>query len=617
MEINGSCNHNTNGKTSPSQETLLLLLDNNPVVTAMIDPSGKIVYLNPLFVEVTGYQLEDIPTITVFNEKAYPDPVLRSQLIKGWQDNLRQNKKSIQTAEMQCNDGSIRDFEVHTLMLPDRQIIMYARDYTGQKRAESLLLESEARFKALSEASFEGLIISENGYFVDANQSAARLVGYSHEDMLGMKILDLIAPESRDIVNVHMSNGYELPYEAVLIDKNAVRIPVEIQGKMFTYLGRQARASSIRDLTERYRDQEEISRQNTTLQALFYNTPNAVVLCESNTNRVLDVNPRFVSIFGYSVDECQGRILSELTVPDKLLSEFEANIQTISHGRMVSTETRRRDKKGNILEVALNVIPISNYGYYVVYEDISERKQAEKLITEQMRELEAKNAEMERFTYTVSHDLRSPLITIKGFSGMLLTDINRGKLDRLENDIQRIINAASKMEGLLEDLLALSRVGRMLNPFSCFSLTKVSLDVAELLNGVLQEHNVKLSIDKNMPEVWADETRIREVLQNLVENAIKFRGSQTKPQISIGYYSKGKENVFFVKDNGLGIEARYHEKIFGLFDKLETGTDGTGIGLALVKRIIEFHHGRVWVESAGISCGSTFYFSLPAYKGKG
>ncbi len=124
---------------------------------------------------------------------------------------------------MQCNDGSLRNFEVHSLMLPDRQIIMYARDYTGQKRAESLLLESEARFKALSEASFEGLIISENGYFLDANQSAARMVGYSYAEMLGMRILDLIAPESRDIVKIHMSTGYELPYEAVLIDKNAVR----------------------------------------------------------------------------------------------------------------------------------------------------------------------------------------------------------------------------------------------------------------------------------------------------------------------------------------------------------------------------------------------------------
>ncbi len=275
-------------------------------------------------------------------------------------------------------------------------------------------------------------------------------------------------------------------------------------------------------------------------------------------------------------------------------------------------ETRRRDKKGNIIDVSLNAIPISNYGYYVVYEDISERKQTEKLIHEQMRELEAKNAEMERFTYTVSHDLRSPLITIKGFSGMLLTDIKNGKMDRLENDIQRIVNAANKMESLLEDLLALSRVGRMLNPFSTFSVSKVSLDVAELLNGVLQERGVSLSIDENMPEVWADETRIREVLQNLVENAIKFMGAQSEPMISIGYYSSDKEDVFFVKDNGLGIESRYHQKIFGLFDKLETGTDGTGIGLALVKRIIEFHHGRVWVESAGIGCGSTFYFSLPA-----
>lgn len=598
-------------KSMLSQETLLLLLDNNPVITAMIDPTGKIEYLNPLFVEVTGYKLEDIPTITVFNEKVYPDPVARTRMVQEWQENLRKQQYAVSHAEMLCNDGSFRSLEVHSLMLPDHKIIIYARDYTAEKKAEALLQESEARYRALSEASFEGLIISENGYFLDANQAAGSLVGFTYEEMLGTPIMDLIARESKDIVQSHMETGYDLPYEAVLLDKHRNLIPVEIQGKTFSYLGRQVRASSIRDLTERYKNKEEIYRKNTDLQALFYNTPNAVVLCDSGSHHILDINPRFVEIFGYTMEECQGRLLSDLIVPEELLDEFQAGIKLLLTGKVVSRETKRSTKTGQLLDVALNAIPISNYGYYVIYEDISERKQTEQLILEQMRELEAKNAEMERFTYTVSHDLRSPLITIKGFSGMLLTDIEKGKMDRLENDIQRIINAANKMEGLLEDLLALSRVGRMLNPLTIFSMNKVCDDVAELLDGVIKERGVSLTVEENMPEVKADEIRIREVLQNLVENAIKFMGDQSNPHIQIGCSKQAGEYIFHVRDNGLGIESRYYEKVFGLFDKLETGTEGTGIGLALVKRIIEFHQGRVWVESDGIGCGSTFYFSLP------
>ncbi len=611
MDLNRLRDEKKPERDSLGQDTLLLLLENNPIVTAMLDSQGNVLYLNPFFVEVTGYQLADIPTMTAFNQKAYPNRAFRRELIRDWEESLLRNGKTRHNVEILCNDGEVRNFEVYSLTLPNQNIILYARDYTAEKRAEALLLESEARFKALSAASFEGIIISENGYFLDANQSAANMVGYEIQDMLGKRLLDLIAPESQELVKNQVESAYEFPYEAVLIRPDGVKVPVEIQGKMFNYLGRRVRASAIRDLTERYRNQEEMSRQNLTLQALFYNTPSAVVLCDIDSHIVLDVNLRFQDLFGYSIEESRGRILRDLIVPDESREEYEATFQVVSAGQNNSIETKRRHKNGRLVDVVVSAIPISSYGFYVVYSDIGERKQTEKLIQDQMRELEAKNAEMERFTYTVSHDLRSPLITIKGFSGMLLTDIQNGKLERLDTDIQRIMNAASKMEGLLGDLLALSRVGRMLNPFNQFSMTNVSMDIAELLDGVLKARQVSLIIDKNMPEVWADETRIREVLQNLVENAIKFMGDQIEPQIHIGYFPQDSENVFFVKDNGIGIELRYHEKIFGLFDKLESGTDGTGIGLALVKRIIEFHHGRVWVESAGIGCGSKFFFSLP------
>lgn len=231
-----------------------------------------------------------------------------------------------------------------------------------------------------------------------------------------------------------------------------------------------------------------------------------------------------------------------------------------------------------------------------------------------VQELEAKNTELERFTYTVSHDLKSPIITIKGFLGMLVADAKAGKIERMEADIKRIGNAADKMQFLLDDLLELSRIGRVVNPPEEFSMTVVAREAVELLHGSLQRPGVEIVIDPDLPQVYGDKQRIREVLQNLIENALKFGRSQAALRIGIGCRFLDGVNTFFVKDNGIGLEEKFHEKIFGLFDKLDPASPGTGIGLALVKRIIELHHGKIWVESAGVGQGATFCFTLPEKK---
>ena len=238
--------------------------------------------------------------------------------------------------------------------------------------------------------------------------------------------------------------------------------------------------------------------------------------------------------------------------------------------------------------------------------------QAELAIRENLiAELESKNSELERFTYTVSHDLKSPLITIRGFLSYIELDAASGNTIRLKTDIQRISDATERMKCLLDDLLELSRIGRLKNESKLIPFEEIVHEAVELVKGRIMERNIAVHIDPNMPAVFGDRQRILEVLQNLVDNAAKFIGDQPDPRIEIGV--DGEEDgksIFYLRDNGIGITPEHHEHIFGLFNKLDSEAEGTGIGLALVKRIVEVHGGRIWVESEA-GKGATFFFTLP------
>ena len=226
-------------------------------------------------------------------------------------------------------------------------------------------------------------------------------------------------------------------------------------------------------------------------------------------------------------------------------------------------------------------------------------------------ELETKNAELERFTYTVSHDLKSPLVTITGFLGYLEKDAMAGEPAKIKSTITRINNAAYKMQALLNDLLELSRIGRLMNSPENIPFNEVVNEAVDRVRGKLDEINAVIEIQTDMPTVHGDRVRLIEVIQNLVENAAKYSNSRARPRIEIGTRVESEKSVsFFVHDNGIGIAPEYHENIFGLFNKLDAKADGTGIGLTLVKRIIEVHGGKIWVESEA-GKGATFYFTLP------
>ena len=228
-----------------------------------------------------------------------------------------------------------------------------------------------------------------------------------------------------------------------------------------------------------------------------------------------------------------------------------------------------------------------------------------------IQELENKNTELERFTYTVSHDLKSPLVTITGFLGYLELDARNGKFENFVRDMHRIRQAVDKMQTLLNDLLELSRIGRIANDPMEVEFGVIVRDAMGLLDGAITAGKIQIDFVDEGQKVVGDRVRLLEVVQNLIENSIKFMGKQTDPRIKIGsIHDEHNNRVFFVQDNGIGIEPQYQDRIFGLFNKLDASTEGTGIGLTLVKRIIEVHNGKIWLESEP-GKGTTFYFTLP------
>ena len=238
--------------------------------------------------------------------------------------------------------------------------------------------------------------------------------------------------------------------------------------------------------------------------------------------------------------------------------------------------------------------------------DVTDRKAAEAERDRLIHELEQKNVELERFTYTVSHDLKSPLITVRGFLGSIEKDIKDGRFDRLTVDLERVFSATSRMQKLLDELLNLSRIGRIVNPPERVAFPDLVREAMAMVRGRLDAAHARVEIQDALPDVFGDRSRLVQVLQNLLDNAAKFVGDQKVPRIVVGSRPGASDGrpVFFVRDNGEGVDPANLEKMVGLFQKLDERSGGTGVGLAIVKRIVEVHGGKLWVESPGLGHGN-------------
>ncbi len=374
----------------------------------------------------------------------------------------------------------------------------------------------------------------------------------------------------------------------------------------------------FRDVTAQKNAEEALARERNLLRAVVDTLPH-IIFAKDIAGRKILANAGDQTAMGVKSEaEALGKTDFEIYPHEKAARFAAEDRMVLQEGTPFEQEVTYVDASGQRHWLTGSKRPFRNeagdiIGLVGVFHDITPIKQAEIEREALIADLEVKNAELERFTYTVSHDLKSPLITIKGFLGFLEQDALNGRIEQARHDIELISNAANKMQQLLDELLELSRIGRLRNPPQAIALTELAREAAELVAGQLMAHDVQVEIAPDMPTVVGDRPRLREVFENLLSNAAKFMGTQPHPRVEIGVrYDKDEVHpIIYVRDNGIGIEPQYHKKVFDLFEKLDAASEGTGIGLAIVKRIIEVHQGRIWVESAGHGQGSTFCFTLP------
>ena len=315
--------------------------------------------------------------------------------------------------------------------------------------------------------------------------------------------------------------------------------------------------------------------------------------------RVTRTNPAYETHTGLKPQQVWNRLATEVfsVEPPPYLNEYAQVVKT-GEPCVFETYFAPMDKYFKISVVS----PLPGQ-FATIFEDVSERVRQE-------NELRRKNEEMSSFVYTVSHDLRSPLVTIKAFLGYLEQDVKDKEDAAAQQDMAYIRNAADKMAMLLDELLNLSRIGSKPNLAAEISLRSLVKEVLDLVAGRLNERGVRVTISDEPVLLYGDVARLKELYQNLIDNAVKFMGPQTEPAIEIGARQDVSGITLFVRDNGCGIDPRHQKKLFGLFEKLDKTSDGAGMGLAIAKRVVELHGGNIWVESEGSGTGSTFYFTL-------
>jgi PAS domain S-box-containing protein len=611
-----------------SEERYRMLLDGiKDYAIFMMDPRGQVVSWNAGAERIKGYAADEIighnfscffPPEAI--ERGRPEEVLRMTAADG-----RHQEQGMRVRK----DGS--RFLASVIFTALRDPAGNLRGFSEFSHDLSESKESEARYRGLLEAAPDAMVVvNQAGKIVLLNVQAEKQFGYSRGELVGQKVKNiipegfaerLIADGTRSAAEAlaqQIGTGIELSGRR----KDGTEFPIEIMLSPLQSAEGILVTAAIRDISVRKDAEKHLAQMESRYRGLLEAAPDAMVVVNVAGNIVL-LNVQAEKQFGYSRDELVGQKVkniipegfAERLIADGTRSAAEALAQQIGTG--IELSGRRKDGTEFPIEIMLSPLQ-SAEGILVTaaIRDITERRKSEEHLGKTVGELKRSNAELQQFAYVSSHDLQEPLRMVSSYT-QLLAKRYQGRLDSDADEfIAFAVDGCNHMQRLIRDLLAYSRAGtngKELREVSCDDALQAALTNLRM---TIEQSGAVVTHD-SLPAVRTDETQLTQVFQNLVGNAIKYHGAEA-PRVHVSAArTDGNEWIFSVRDNGLGIDPQYFEKIFILFQRLHGRAEfeGTGIGLAICKKILERLDGRIWVESQPEK-GSTFYFALPEIEEK-
>ncbi len=498
-----------------------------------------------------------------------------------------------------------------------------------------LIQEKEWSEKIINSASSIIVALDKEAKIYLFNRYAEELTGYKAEEVFGKNWINIFIPEKQQ------KNIYEVfceivekklishQHENVILTKSGDERLIRWNNALILENNELKMILSVgEDITERKKIEDKLKESEENFRTVIKSAPVGIILSDIN-DKILFVNNKFIELTGYtkedypSVNQWWTQAYPDELYREQIKEKWEDAVKEAikNNSSIVPIESMVACKDGTTKFFEIGFVNVIQFNI-ISFVDITKRKEAEKEITEINEELELRvkqrtemleqaNKELESFSYSVSHDLRAPLRAISGFSRILITDYIKDLPSGAQTLISDIVNNTKKMSQLIDDLLQFSRLIRK-------DLTKSSIDMNALFKNCYDEllqttKNKNIRFNKmKLPMGFGDEHLITQVVTNLLSNAIKFSNKKENPEIIIEGVSKTNENIYSITDNGEGFDMRYYNKLFGVFQRLhrQDEFEGTGVGLAIVSRIVQRHGGKVWAESE-IGKRTTFYFSLP------